>query len=155
MIGSLARMHRIALANCIFRAEALIFRCLHDLDRNADARVFVHAPPDWVAAALTNLLLDLVLVKRAREALRCMDCCDYLFTNLSTLRKNRAALVLREHELDRVPKNLLRRSWLRCLRLNVVASRQLLSVSFLRALYLGIIIASVGNTRLLGDFLCM
>ena len=63
--GSLARVHRIALANCIFRAEALIFRSLHGLDRNAHARVFVHAAPDRVAAALTNLILNLVLVKRA------------------------------------------------------------------------------------------
>ena len=111
LIGSLARVHGIALANCIFRAQALIFRSLHGLDRNAYARVFVHAAPDRVAAALTNLLLDLVLVKRAREALRSMDRRDDLFTYLSTLRENRAALALREHELDRVPEDLLRRSW--------------------------------------------
>ena len=116
----------------------------------------MHAAPDRVAAALTNLLLNLVLVKRAREALRSMDRRNYLFTDLSTLRKNRAALVLREHELDRVPEDLLRRSLRRCLRrLNVVAGRQLLSVSFHRALYLGVIIASVGDTRLLGNLLCM
>ena len=41
------------------------------------------------------------------------------------------------------------------MRLNVVVGRQLLSVSFHRALYLGVIIASVGDTRLLGHFLCM
>ena len=41
------------------------------------------------------------------------------------------------------------------MRLNVVVGRQLLSVSFHRALYLGVIIASVGDTQLLGHFLCM
>ena len=84
-----------------------------------------------------------------------MDCRDNLFTDLSTLSINCADLVLSEHELERVPEYLLRRSWLRCLRLNVVASQHLLSVSFLRALYLGVIIESVGVTRLLGDLLCM
>ena len=40
-----------------------------------------------------------------------MDRRDDLFTYLSTLREDRAALALREHELDRVPEDLLRRSW--------------------------------------------
>ena len=147
-------MHSIALADRIFCAEALIFRSLHSLDRNADARDLVYAAPHRIAAAFTNLLLDLVLVERAREALRSVDCRDDLFTDLSTFRKNRAALVLWKHELDRVPESLLRCSvWRLYLRFIVGDGRQLLSAKFHRALYLIVIIASIGSPWLLGDFL--
>ena len=104
-------MHGFALTYLIFRAESFIFFGLHSLDGNADARDLVHAAPYRVAAAFANLTLDLVLVELVREALRSMNRCDNLFTSLLILCINCAAFVLREHELDRVPVDLLRSSW--------------------------------------------
>ena len=64
----------------------------------------MHSLPDGVAAALPNLLLNLVLVQLAGEALGRQDGTDQVLPVSARFCENRAALVLGEDELDRVPE---------------------------------------------------
>lgn len=103
---ALAHVHCLALADLVFKAQSLVFLSLHGFDGNADARDFVEALPDGIAAALANGFFNGVLVEWAGEALDAKNSLNELLAGLASFSEDSAALVLWQDELDWVPEEL-------------------------------------------------
>lgn len=138
VLAVLAAVHGVSLGDLVLASQALVLLGLSGLDGDLDAGDAVSAKPNRVAGALTNCLLDLILVELAVEALRANHRLDDFVAELAAFKEDSAATIVLHDVLDGVPEELVT-GWF------VLGAR--------RAGLLGAAIAVGAAARLLGQLL--
>ena len=73
MVTLLDGKHGIALRDLVLAAQSLVLARVDSLDGDFDTRNAMLAKPDGIARALTNDVVDSILVELVREALSIQD----------------------------------------------------------------------------------
>ena len=73
MVALLDGEHGIALRDLVLAAQSLVLARVDSLDGDFDTRNAMLAKPDGIARALTNDVIDSILVELVREALSIQD----------------------------------------------------------------------------------
>ena len=95
--------HGIALGDLVLAAQSLVLARVDSLDSDFDTRDAMLAEPDRIAGALSNNVINSVLVELVREALSIQDARQYFLSLRSCFHIECPALVLGEDDLKRVP----------------------------------------------------